>query len=116
MRVLVVEDEMLLAMDYEAVLQGEGCTVMGPVPREAKAMALIERERPDAAILDLNLAGSRPVALAEMLSAARVPFIIVTGYGDKQQFEPVFCGAPRLHKPLRMETLVGTIAQIIRSG
>ncbi len=59
LRVLVVEDELLLAMDYEEILIGAGCTVLGPVARPAGALSLLESEQPDAAVLDLNLAGER---------------------------------------------------------
>ena len=112
--VLIVEDEMLLAMDYEAILKREGCAVMGPVPRESKALALIEDRRPDAVVLDLNLAGERPVRLAETLVERGVPFVIVSGYGRKQAQEPVFSTAPRLDKPLHAAKLIEALSALAR--
>ena len=116
LRVLIVEDEMLLAMDYEAMLQREGCVVIGPVPREAKALALIEHERPDVAVLDLNLAGERPVTLAEKLVERGVPFVIVSGYAQKQTHEPVFRAAPRLDKPLNAPDLIHALTALAGSA
>ena len=116
LRVLVVEDELLLAMDYEAMLRGAGCTVLGPVGRQAHALALLARERPDAAILDLNLAGQRSTAVAEALEADGVPFVIVSGYAEKTLSEPVLRRAPRLDKPMKPQDLLRLIAAMVRRG
>lgn len=115
MRVLIVEDEMLLALDYESILEREGATVLGPAPDEGQALALFEHERPDAAILDLNLGGARPATLAEKLAGAGVPFVLVTGYGARQVPEAVFRDAPRLDKPLHPEQLVGALVALART-
>src|SRR5690242_46630 len=80
-RVLIVEDESLVASYLEELLGIEGCIVVGPVSRVPEALALIERERPEAAILDLNLHGEPTIAVAEALTARHVPFVVVTGYG-----------------------------------
>jgi len=116
LRILIVEDELLLAMDYEEMLLGEGCTVLGPVGRKAKALALLEHEQPDAAILDLNLAGERSTAVAEALEARQVPFVVVSGYGEKTLLEPVLRRAPRLDKPLQVQELLRLIAVIAPPG
>ena len=112
--VLIVEDEMLLAMDYEAILKAEGCAVIGPVPREAKALALVEDRHPDLAVLDLNLAGERPVRLAQALAERGVPFVIVSGYGRGQTPEPVFGTAPRLDKPVNAGQLIDALSALVR--
>ncbi len=85
---------------------------MGPVPRESKALALLEGQRPDVALLDLNLGGERPVALAEALAAQGVPFLIVSGYGQRQAPEAVFRGAPRLDKPIKGAQLIDALATL----
>ena len=113
--VLIVEDEMLLAMNYEMTLQDEGCSVLGPVGRVAQAMELLQEKRPDVALVDLNLQGERPVALAEALLAAGVPFIVATGYGERAIEEPVLRAAPRLNKPLRSNDLITAIREAIRT-
>lgn len=114
--VLIVEDEMLLAVDYEQMLASEGCAVIGPAPRESTALALLEGRRPDVALLDLNLAGRRPVALAQALTERGVPFLIVTGYGARHVDEPVFRAAPRLDKPLQAPALIEALAALARGG
>jgi CheY-like chemotaxis protein len=81
--ILIVEDEFLVAMDFEDWLRREGRDVIGPVPRETKALALLEQDRPDAVVLDLNLDGKLPVDLANTLVARQIPFVIVTGYGNR---------------------------------
>jgi CheY-like chemotaxis protein len=96
LRILIVEDDVLLAMELERILRGEGCSILGPAPKQAKALALLERDRPDAAVMDLNLSGERPIALAEALVRLKVPLVIVSGYSENQSEDPVFSGARRL--------------------
>ncbi len=115
LRVLVVEDEPLVAMLIEEQLAEEGCTIIGPAANIANAHALMQREKLDAAVLDLNLNGERPTGVAEALTERRVPFVIVTGYSDRQLEEPVLQRAPRLGKPFRAEELVQTLARIART-
>jgi CheY-like chemotaxis protein len=113
-RILIVEDELLVA-DYLGELLGmEGCIVLGPALRVHEALALIERERPEAAILDLNLRGERTTAVAEALMARRVPFVIVTGYGAEHvPDDPVLQQAPRLGKPFRSRQLLRALADTV---
>ncbi len=106
LRVLVVEDELLAAMELEHLLSREGCSVLGPVPSVERALDLLDRERPDAAILDVNLAGQRVTPVAERLRACGVPFILVTGYSCAKLQEPVLREAPRLGKPVEENALV----------
>lgn len=113
-RVLIVEDELLLAMDYEEMLRREGFMVLGPVGRQARALALLERELPDVAILDVNLAGERSTAVAEALVANQVPFVVVTGYGERTLCEPVLRGAPRLDKPIKAQELLRIVKELAR--
>jgi DNA-binding NtrC family response regulator len=113
-RVLVVEDDLLIANYLEELLGMEGCIVLGPALRVRDALALIERERPEAAVLDLNLHGERPTAVAAALTARRVPFVIVTGYGAEHlPEEPVLRQAPRLGKPFRSRQLLQTLADTV---
>jgi two-component SAPR family response regulator len=112
LRVLIVEDELLLAMDYEEILKREGFTVLGPAARQAGALALLEVERPDVAILDVNLAGERSTAVAEALAEREVPFIVVSGYGTRTLDEPVLRGAPRLDKPIKAQELVRLVKSL----
>lgn len=74
LRILVAEDEYLLADDVRGALANAGAEVVGPVPSVEQAAQLVEREQIDAALLDVNLRGEMVFAIAEMLSERRVPF------------------------------------------
>jgi two-component SAPR family response regulator len=115
-RILIVEDEAILAIELENELRREGCDVIGPVSREAKALGVLERDRPDAVVLDLNLNGKLATDLADALVARRIPFVIVTGYGKRQFDIPALQDAPRLHKPIRIQDLVRILAELVRSA
>lgn len=80
-RVLVVEDEALVAMLVEDALLDAGFGVMGPAATVEEAMALLDHERPDAVVLDLNLAGETSTPVADLLAARGIPYVIATGYG-----------------------------------
>jgi CheY-like chemotaxis protein len=80
-RVMVVEDEALVAMLVEDALLDAGFDVLGPAATVQEAIALLERERPDAVVLDLNLAGETSTPVADMLAAKGIPYVIATGYG-----------------------------------
>jgi DNA-binding NtrC family response regulator len=110
-RILIVEDERLVASYLEELLGMQGCIVIGPAMRVHEALALIERERPEAAILDLNLYGEPTIAVAEALAARHVPFIVVTGYGAEHvPDESALQQAPRLGKPFRSRHLLQVLA------
>lgn len=112
LRVLVVEDEILIALETEQMLGCLGCIVIGPVPSVARALALLEGEEPDFAILDVNLGSERSTPIAEALRARGVPFALATGYNDRQLPEAAFRDAPHLGKPLDHHLLVGALARL----
>jgi DNA-binding response OmpR family regulator len=80
-KVLVVEDEALVAMLVEDALLDAGFGVIGPAATVEEAMALLDHERPDAVVLDLNLAGETSTPVADLLAARGIPYVIATGYG-----------------------------------
>src|SRR4051794_39554580 len=86
--VLVVEDEMLVAMELECVLRERGCAVVGPAATVTRALALIDEGRPDAAVLDLNLSGRSALPVAAALNGRDVPFLVVSGYSEPQSQAP----------------------------
>ncbi len=79
-RVLVVDDDSLLALDLEIFLQDEGCMVVGPAPTVDAALALIGAEPPDAAILDIDLGGMNSAPIADALAAREVNFLFISGH------------------------------------
>jgi two-component SAPR family response regulator len=113
--VLVVEDEMLLALDYRTILEEKGCDVLGPVPTERKALAVLEERRPDVVVLDLNLNGEQPTSLAKAMLDLGIPFAIVTGYEKRHDQGSVFASAPRLEKPVHAEQLCRVLAELVGS-
>jgi DNA-binding NtrC family response regulator len=115
-RILIVEDEVLLAMDLENRLTREGCDVVGLAARETKALEILERGRPDAVVLDLNLHGHFPTRLAETLVARQIPFVTVTGYGNRQFDVPALQDAPRLNKPINMQDLIRVLSDFLHTA
>jgi CheY-like chemotaxis protein len=104
-RILVVEDEFVVALDLEHMLRRLGCEVLGPVPSVAKAVALLGRERPDAALLDLNLIDGLATPVAELLAGMGVPFALATAYDAATLDHPLLKQAPRIGKPTRVAAL-----------
>ena len=82
LRVLVAEDDFLIALDVADMLRGLGCVVLGPAATVAEALALAGRGRPDAALLDLALQDGGAIPVAAVLRAAGVPFAVTTGFPD----------------------------------
>ena len=113
LRVLVLEDDTLIAMYLQELLEDSGCTVIGPAPRVGKALELLQLHEPDVAILDLNLAGVCPTAVAEVLRSRRVPFLILSGYNESELDDALLRGVPRLTKPVRIQELLEHIAALV---
>ena len=97
-RILVVEDETLIAMDIEDTLQALGCEVVGPTGKLATALLLADSEALDAAILDVTIRGGKVFPVAEQLLARGIPFVLASGYGDWALPEHLR-DQPRLTKP-----------------
>jgi CheY-like chemotaxis protein len=113
-RVLVVEDEAMIAMLVEDMLADLGCVVVGPANRLEEAMELLASDAAvDVALLDVNLAGQPVFTLADALRARHIPAIFATGYGEVGLRE-VDRGAPVLHKPFRATELASALAEALR--
>lgn len=110
-RILVVEDEALVAMLLEDALTDAGCTVLGPAASVAQALFLLQHNRPEAAVLDLNLAGETSEPVADALAALGVPFLVATGYGA-EGLPPNHRDAPVLAKPYDPVELTDTLARL----
>ncbi|MDA8251752.1 MAG: response regulator [Rhodospirillales bacterium] len=105
LRILVVEDSLLVAEIIVELLQMAGIEVVGPVGRLDPAIALAQHEQLDGALLDVNLAGENSGPIAEVLCARGIPFIFLTGYNDPAALPPQFRTAPLLVKPFRESDL-----------
>ncbi len=105
LRVLVVEDTLLVAEMIAEILEIAGVTVIGPVSRVGAAVELAQRERLDGALLDVNLAGENAGPIAAALRTRGIPFIFLTGYGDAGALPSAFRDAPHMAKPFRERDL-----------
>jgi CheY-like chemotaxis protein len=113
--VLIVEDNLLIAMDLVEVLESAGCAVVGPCPRIADALKNIAYKRIDAALLDVNLFENEKVfPLMDTLLAARVPCLIITGY-SRNSIPPRYRKVPVLHKPHSREEVGEMLRRLLRS-
>ena len=115
-RVLVVEDEMMIAMLVEDMLAELGCRVVGPAHALDDALDLARSDPEiDAALLDVNLAGQPVVAGADALREKGVPAVFSTGYGDAGLRE-VDRGAPVLQKPFRAGDLARALTEALNGA
>jgi len=109
-RILIVEDEPLIAMMLEDFLEALGKAHVATCDTVDSALAAIEAERPEAAILDINLCGGEKAwPVADALAAKQIPFILSSGGEDQH---PDFGDRPRLSKPYTMETVEKAIAAL----
>ena len=109
LKVLVVEDEPLIAMGLKDLLTDSGCTVAGPASSVEKGMRLIEQEAVDGAILDINLRGEMVFPLADALAEQSIPFVYVTGYG--KLLRACNHSRPVLQKPYNKQQLLKILGQ-----
>ena len=102
-RVLVVEDEPIVAMTVEDMLISLGCEVVGPASHLAPALEFAETATLDAAVLDININAGRSYPVADVLRRRAIPFLFATGYGE----EGIENGAnaPVLQKPYRQDQI-----------
>ena len=98
-RVLLVEDEALVAMLLETILEDMGCIPVGPAATVEEGLVMAADPAPlDAALLDVNIAGREVFPIAEALKARGVPFVFSTGYGESG-LPDAWRGHPTVQKP-----------------
>ena len=114
-RVLVVDDEPLIAMMVEDWLVELECEPVGPVGSAEDALALIAGEALDGAILDVSLRGHDSFAVAAALRERSVPFVFATGYGRDRIAEP-FRDTPTVLKPYNFESVRKAVAGMLARG
>lgn len=112
-RILLVEDEALVAMMVEDMLRDFGATVAGPAHALAQALEFAATEALDAALLDVNLGGEPVYPVAEELARRGIPFAFASGYGESGIAEG-FRDRPVLQKPFDEATLVSVLSGLIR--
>ena len=98
-RILVAEDEGLIALELERMLVDFGCDVVGPVASVEGVLENAERGGFDGAVLDINLRGRKIFEILPKLQELGLRLIITSGYDDVTLFPPAFRGVPRIPKP-----------------
>lgn len=111
LRLLVVEDNYLMAEVLADTLGDFGCEVVGPAPDVATGRELARDSELDGALLDINLFGEFCFPIARVLSDRGIPYIFVTGYDSTSMIPPEFARVPRLAKPVETSHLATAIAE-----
>jgi CheY-like chemotaxis protein len=103
--VLIVEDDPIIALDFEDTILGFGVKVVRTAANVARALDLIADRAPDFALLDVSLTREKSFAIAERLEALKIPFVFITGYGADIRLPTAFADRPRLTKPYSTDAL-----------
>ena len=112
-RILLVEDEAMVAMLIEDILADLHCELAGTASRLHEALNMAQTAALDVAILDVNLAGETTFPVADALKARRIPFIFATGYGASQ-ISDVYADVPTLPKPFQAQDLARALEVALR--
>jgi len=112
-RLLVVEDEYLVAADLAASLESLGTEVIGPAASVEEALSFVEKDgaRLDGAVLDINLRNERVYPVADVLTARGIPFVFTSGY-DAVAIPSAYAKAPRCEKPVDRTQLIRWLSKI----
>ncbi len=114
-RVLLVEDEPLVAHDLASILEAANFTVIGPAGSVAEALAHLKRHDCEAGVLDIYLRNETSEAIAETLLQRSIPFVVVSAYLANQQPQ-IFSHAPRVPKPVSAKSLVSALNELMMSS
>lgn len=113
--ILVVEDEAIVSMLVESMLEDLGCDDVWYASNVTEALDLLGQRTPDAAILDVNLAGEQAYPIARKLAAAQVPFVFATGYGASG-LRGEWTDRPVIQKPFQRDALAAALASVLQDG
>ena len=115
-KVLVVEDEYLVAQETEERLRAAGCKVCGPVASLPEALRIAAADELDAAVLDVNLNGEFTWPVAEALRSRGIPLIFATGYAETIEPPIELRDVIRIEKPVRRQQLFSALASAMKEG
>jgi DNA-binding NtrC family response regulator len=110
--VLVVEDDAIIAMDFEDTIRGFGVKTVRIAANVSRALAMIDERIPDFALLDIGLVREKSFAIAERLDELDVPFAFVSGYGGDSAVPAAFSQRPRLPKPCTSDALEALLRDV----
>ena len=109
--VLIVEDDPIIALDFEDTILGFGVKTIRTAGNVARALSMIADRAPDFALLDVGLVREKSFAIAERLDALKIPFVFVTGYGVNVGLPAALADKPRLPKPYSADALRALLSQ-----
>jgi CheY-like chemotaxis protein len=115
-RVLIVEDELLIALELKSIVEQLGGTVVGPARSAEAALQLLSDTTPNAALLDVNLREGYVTPVAQACRDRSVPFALVTGYGRLELDEPLLQSAPRVRKPFDSRAIHKVLTIVFKGG
>ena len=111
-RILVIEDELLLALCVGQTLEEQGCKVIGPATSVRQGLNLVEKTTVNGAILDINLNGEFVYPVAKALMDRNIPFLFTTGYASLD-VPSSFRSVPRLDKPVEPGLFIQVLKRIM---
>lgn len=111
--VLLVEDEIFVAMDIQMTLEDEGWTVAGPFPSTADALSYLNENVPTCAILDVRLTDGDVFPVADKLRETNVPFVFHSGHADGRALEKVYPDSAFCQKPCLPSSLLQQVTQLL---
>ena len=114
--VLIVEDDPIIALDFEDTILGFGVKLVRTAANVAKALNMIAERPPEFALLDVSLIREKSFAVAERLEALKIPFAFVTGYGAEVRLPAEFIRKPRLPKPCPADALRAVLKNSVIKG
>jgi light-regulated signal transduction histidine kinase (bacteriophytochrome)/CheY-like chemotaxis protein len=109
---LVVEDNLIIAMAAEVILLELGASHVGTAASVNQALASIDREKPDFALLDLNLGSENSIPVATRLRELKIPFMFATGYGERAPIPAELAEAPVAQKPYTREVVEAALGRL----
>lgn len=111
-RVLIVEDEAMIAGLIESILSAAGWSVVGPVATLERALETIDRTRLDAALLDVRINGHDAYAVADVLMRRRIPFVFVSGF-TRKQMPPGYRDCAYIAKPFAPDAILALLEEVV---
>ncbi len=115
LHVLLVEDQLIIALDAEAMLTSIGAANVETASSVDEALASLKRAAPDVAVLDIHLGMDTSWPIAEELDRMKIPFVLASGYGDLAAVPGAWASAPRIRKPYDAGALASALMQVVQT-